>query len=52
MPEMFISDKAANIQHAWKEQYRDKNILHKNTEHVNDVVFDGIHHSNQMKSFN
>ncbi len=52
MSETFISDKTANIQHAWKEQCRVKNFLHKNTGRVNGVAFDGIHHTNQMESFN
>ena len=52
VPETLISDKAANFHHAWKEQYKAKNFLHKETEHINEVAFDGIHHNNQMESFN
>lgn len=51
IPTTFISDKAANFHHAWKQQYHAKNFLHKDTEHINEVVFDGIHHNNQMESF-
>ena len=52
VPEMLISDKAANFHHAWKEQYKAKNFLHKETEHINEIAFDGIHHNNPMESFN
>ena len=52
IPTTLISDKAANFHHAWKEQYRAKNYLHKDTFHINEVAFDGIHHNNQMESFN
>ena len=31
VPTTTISDKAANFHHAWKEQYRAKNFLHKGT---------------------
>lgn len=52
IPTTLISDKAANFHEAWKEQYRAKNFLHKDTWHINEVAFDGIHHNNQMESFN
>ncbi len=52
VPTTLISDKAANFHHAWKQQYKAKNFLHKETEHIHDVAFDGIHHNNQMESFN
>ncbi len=45
-------DKAANFHEAWKEQYHAKNVLHKDTWHINEVAFDGIHHNNRMGSFN
>jgi len=51
-PTTLISDKAANFHNAWKKQYKAKNFLHKDTEHINEVAFDGIHHNNQMESFN
>ena len=52
IPTTLISDKAANFHEAWKDQYRAKNFLHKDTFHINEVAFDGIHHNNQMESFN
>ena len=52
IPTILISDKAANFHEAWKEQYRAKNFLHKDTWHINEVAFDGIHHNNQMEAFN
>lgn len=52
VPTTLISDKAANFHHAWKPQYKAKNFLHKDTEYIHDVAFDGVHHNNQMESFN
>ncbi len=52
VPTTLISDGATNFHNAWKRQYKAKNFLHKETQHVNDVAFDGIHHNNQMESFN
>ncbi len=52
VPDTLISDGAANFHNAWEKQYKSKNFLHKETQHVNDVAFDGIHHNNQMESFN
>ena len=52
IPTTLISDKAANFHHAWKSEYRAKNFLHKDTWHINEIAFDGIHHNNQMESFN
>ncbi len=37
IPKTLISDGAANFHHAWKDQYKAKNFLHKNTEHINEV---------------
>ena len=52
VPETLVSDKAANFHEAWQDQYMAKNWLHKQTTHINQVEFDGIHHNNQMESFN
>lgn len=52
VPATLISDGASNFHHAWKSQYKAKNFLHKKTEHINEVAFDGIHHNNKMESFN
>lgn len=52
VPATLISDKAANFHYAWKQQYRAKNFLHKDTVRINDVAFDGIRHNNRMGSFN
>jgi transposase-like protein len=52
VPTILISDGAYNFRHAWKKQYKAKNFLHKDTRHVNEVAFDGIHHNNKMESFN
>jgi len=32
--------------------YAPKNWQYKQTTHINQVEFDGIHHNNQMESFN
>ena len=52
VPETLVSDAAANFHHAWRDQYAPKNFQHKQTEHINQVEFDGEHHNNQMESFN
>ncbi len=52
IPTTLISDKAANFHEAWEQQYKARNFLWKDTWHINDVAFDGIHHNNQMESFN
>ena len=52
IPTTLISDKAANFHEAWEDQYKARNFLWKDTWHINDVAFDGIHHNNQMESFN
>ena len=52
VPTTLISDKAANFHEAWEDQYKAKNLLWKDTWHINEVAFDGIHHNNQMESFN
>lgn len=52
VPTTLISDKAANFHHAWKTQYRARNFLWKDTWHINEIAFDGVHHNNQMESFN
>ena len=51
VPTVLISDGAANFHHAWKDQYRAKNFLHKETEHHH-VHFKGDTNNNQMESFN
>ena len=38
VPTTLISDKAANFHNAWKQQYKAKNFLHKDTEHIHDVA--------------
>ena len=52
VPETLVSDAASNFHHAWKQQYAPKNHTHKQTEHINQIAFDGEHHNNQMESFN
>ncbi len=52
VPETLVSDAAANFHHAWRDQYAPHNYTHKQTEHINQIAFDGEHHNNQMESFN
>ena len=52
VPEQLVSDGAANFHHAWKEQYRAKNFLHKDSEHVRHIHMAGYTNNNQMESFN
>ena len=52
IPSNLISDGASNFHHAWKDQYRAKNFLHKETEHHRHVHFKGDMNNNQMESFN
>ena len=47
-----ISDGAANFHHAWKDQYRATNRLHKETEHHRHVHMKKDMNNNQMESFN
>ena len=52
IPSTLISDGAANFHHAWKEQYRPRNFLHKDTEHHRHIHLSGDMNNNQMESFN
>ena len=52
VPSTLISDEAANFHHAWKEQYKPKNFLHKNTKHRRHIHMTGDTNNNQMESFN
>jgi len=52
VPEILISDGASNFHHAWKNQYKSKNFLHKDTEHHRHIHLAGDMNNNQMESFN
>ena len=52
VPKTLISDGAANFHHAWKEQYKAKNFLHKETQHHRHIHLSGDMNNNQMESFN
>jgi len=51
-PAILISDGASNFHHAWKDQYRARNFLHKDTEHHRHIHIAGDMNNNQMESFN
>ncbi|MXX21416.1 MAG: DDE-type integrase/transposase/recombinase [Cenarchaeum sp. SB0661_bin_35] len=52
VPTTLISDKAANFHNAWKKQYKSKNFLHKDSEHIRHIHLSGDMNNNQMESFN
>ena len=52
VPSVLTSDGAANFHHAWKQQYRVKNFLHKDTEHHRHIHMAGDMNNNQMEAFN
>ena len=52
VPANLVSDGAANFHHAWKEQYKPKNFLHKDAEHHRHIHLDDDMNNNQMESFN
>jgi len=52
VPSTLISDGASNFHHAWKNQYKAKNFLHKDTEHRRHIHLAGDMNNNQMESFN
>jgi len=52
VPATLISDGASNFHHAWKDQYKSKNFLHKDTEHHRHIHVVGDMNNNQMESFN
>ena len=52
VPDTLVSDGAANFHHAWKNQYKSKNFLHKETEHHRHIHLSGDMNNNQMESFN
>ncbi len=52
IPKTLISDGAANFHHAWKDKYKQKNFLHKETEHYRHIHLSGDMNNNQMESFN
>ena len=52
VPHTLVSDAAPNFHDAWQQQYAPKNFTYKQTAHINQIEFDGIHHNNQMESFN
>jgi len=52
VPAVLISDGASNFHHAWKNQYKSRNFLHKDTEHHRHIHIAGDMNNNQMESFN
>ena len=52
VPETLVSDGASNFSHAHKKQYKAKNYLHKESEHIRHIHLSGDMNNNQMESFN
>ena len=52
VPTWLVSDGADNFHAAWKDLYRAKNFLHKETVHENHIHMAGDLNTNQMESFN
>ena len=52
VPKTLVSDAAPNFHQAWWGEYAPRNYMDKDTEHINQIAFDGEHHNNQMESFN
>ena len=52
VPTWLVSDGAGNFHAAWKDLYRAKNFLHKETVHESHIHMAGDLNTNQMESFN
>ncbi|MCJ8306689.1 MAG: DDE-type integrase/transposase/recombinase [Nitrosopumilus sp.] len=52
IPTTLISDGAANFHKAWKENYKAKNFLWKDTEHIRHIHMKGDKNNNRMERLN
>ena len=52
IPTTLISDGAANFHQAWKENYKSKNFLWKDTEHIRHIHMTGDKNNNRMERLN
>ena len=52
IPTTLISDGAANFHEAWKENYKAKNFLWKDTEHIRHIHMKGDKNNNRMERLN
>ena len=51
-PSLLISDGAADFHEAWKEEYRAKNYLQKETKHIRHIHLKGDKNNNKMERLN
>ena len=52
IPTTLISDGAANFHQAWKENYKARNFLWKDTEHIRHIHMNGDKNNNRMERLN
>ncbi len=52
IPTTLISDGAANFHEAWKDNYKAKNFLWKDTEHIRHIHMKGDRNNNRMERLN
>ena len=52
VPTTLISDGARNFHQAWKSEYRQKNPLQKETEHIRHIHMKGDKNNNRMERLN
>ena len=51
-PSLLISDGAANFHEAWKDEWKAKNFLHKDTEHIRHIHMKNDYNNNKMERLN
>ena len=51
-PSVLISDGAPNFHKAWKEEWKAKNFLHKDTEHIRHIHMKNDRNNNKMERLN
>ena len=51
-PRVLISDGAPNFHKAWKQEWKAKNFLHKNTEHIRHIHMKNDRNNNKMERLN
>ena len=52
VPSLFISDGAMNFHRAWIDNYKAKNFLWKDTEHIRHIHMKGDKNNNRMERLN
>ena len=52
IPATLVSDGAANFHEAWKDDWKQKNFLHKKTRHIRHIHLKGDKNNNKMERLN